>query len=427
MDLEAQVRRHRPQRFNFHPYRVAEHAVNAYRAYHHTKDKIKVLKTLKGATKKNPYPTPPSDRKRKSNNQSFQQAKKLKFTKQEQMPKAYRKQYKKPYSKSAKRYKKTKRVIRKNWGSKKSRSVAVNPPEFYAFGMKFKQPKLFKQLQMTKQKISYQEEDEAICSIIGGRQCTQLFEVACRKATLLDIFAKGSQYFLTGTGSNTDYVNVTDAANTRGWTYLLHNWTSTLRMTNQAPSSAEITAYFLLSKKDDTNIFDPIADWQNGYGEQDGTSGTSSTTYVGAKPWESKRFNLRHKIIKTIKIKLPPGGERTMKFRHDCNRLVNGIHVNNYATYGGLQGRWLIVNHGIPADTGNNFDGGNITTTPSKLDVHQVLKYEGTMLNTFPKITYKALTTLEQNDPSNGVHPSLYTIADAAGTIVDNHDNTKYA
>lgn len=402
-------------------------AASTYKAYN--------LAKKPSVAKKNPYPTPSSDRKRKSNNKSLQQAKKFKLDKE--MPKKYK----------AKNYKKVNRMLKSN-KRRQMRSMAkrskgrtgysnkqiINPPVNCYFTQKNKKLAVHKHLQLTRQEVSYQTDSERCILALGGRQSgddqNHYFAKIATPTTLSGIFETGSQRYTGGTIMAGQYVQDELAANTLYNKYLLSKFTTQLRLTNQGPSKCEVKAYLIVAKSNDTNDFSPWADWSNGYNAQDGVTGTTTPDEIGAYPWESKRFNNRWKIKKTVKFRLDVGGEQNIKFQYDINKIIDTSYIEDFNTYGGLTHQWFIVAQGIMGDGDNQWQhtAGSITTTPVKIVGLQTVRYQARMISSYPKINFKANTNLEAVTPvTGGAAQKIWVIADHTGATVDTSNSTLYA
>jgi len=93
----------------------------------------------------------------------------------------------------------------------------------------------------------------------------------------------------------------------------------------------------------------------------------------------------------------------------------------------------LVVCRGIPGSVGIGPDYASTTvnTVPSKLVFTSNIKYTAVMCNEYPKITetLRGLAATAAMNPTPGIPTgnSIWTIADASGTTVDNNDPGNFA
>lgn len=178
---------------------------------------------------------------------------------------------------------------------------------------------------------------------------------------------------------------------------------------------------------DNTEKLFPENLWATGYAETAAAAVSAPTpqqiNYIGAKPTDSKAFNEQWKVVKKVMMKLDPGGERKIHFTFKPNRVIDRAHVDRYGCYRGLQYAALVVNHGVTGDSDNAFTTGVISTTAAKLVGIFDYEYCFRAINIFPRIQ-----VAYNNIPTAAIGTgNLYTIADAAGTVVNNQTGLNHA
>lgn len=197
------------------------------------------------------------------------------------------------------------------------------------------------------------------------------------------------------------------------------SWT----FTNQAPTSTEGDLYIIMRKTSlkTWGLTRYLTDWSTGYltTYADGTAG--DRTFFGGKPTDSKQFNMNWWIIKKVSFKLEPGQE--MKHTHllKANRLLDIAYIKEWA--GGIKGITMesfIVAKGPVVDATNTMTPGAISTARVKLVGIQNAKYVAYAVQTNPKIQVQGSNVTTGN-------ATLFSIADAAGTVIDTEVPANYA
>jgi len=127
------------------------------------------------------------------------------------------------------------------------------------------------------------------------------------------------------------------------------------------------------------------------------------------------------RIIKRIRTKLEPGQEAKHTHIFTPRRLIDTGHLDNYA--GGVNGiahESFIVCKGPAADTTSGFAAGSISTARVKIVGIQKVTYTAYAVMNYPKLTFQASNVTTSN-------AALYSIADAAGTVVNTETAANYA
>lgn len=210
---------------------------------------------------------------------------------------------------------------------------------------------------------------------------------------------------------------------------------ATLRLTSQSPASIEVTLRLLMIKTTERedyttagapSLTQPQTTWAEGLEavEADQTADVQDLTYIGAKPTDAKKFNMRYKVIKDIKMKIDPGHERKVTFHFHPNRVLDREYQVEFGKIRGMQFLWMHTVHGISGDSANTLAAGTVTTTPAKFVGTFDYEYSFRAVSSYPRIQ----TTFNNLDTADiGVGTSVLTIADQSGTVVDNNVTTNFA
>lgn len=172
----------------------------------------------------------------------------------------------------------------------------------------------------------------------------------------------------------------------------------------------------------------PIEAWEEGLDQTVGPHGAQAQNidHIGAKPTDSKTFNMRYKVLKKIKMKFNPSDERKISFTFKPNRILDQAYVDKNKKYRGLNLLWMHTHHGVSADGANAISAANITTTPAKFVGIFDYEYTFRAINVFPRmqVTYNNIDGFGE---SIGTGAPAYTLADASGTLVDSNVSTNHA
>jgi len=196
-------------------------------------------------------------------------------------------------------------------------------------------------------------------------------------------------------------------------------------LTNQGPTTSEITMYFCVPKNTTDNAPDPLGLWDAGYSTNALNNTAKTRTWIGAKPTESKLFNFGWTVFKKLSFKLNPGAEQQINTKFAINRYLDTDYINEYETIKGISIRTLVVTNGVVGDSAKTIASGVISTTPSKICGVCNMVYKGHMGTTFP--TSRCVIGTQLTTAAAGVANQIFSIVDASGAIVDPNLNTVYA
>jgi hypothetical protein len=193
--------------------------------------------------------------------------------------------------------------------------------------------------------------------------------------------------------------------------------------TNQAPTSTEGDLYIIMRKTSlkTWGATRYLTDWTSGLTATAADGTPADRSFYNSKPTDSKQFNMNWWIIKKVSFKLEPGQE--MKHTHvlNANRLLDLAYLKEWA--GGVRGITMesfIVAKGPVVDSTNSMVSGSISTARVKLVGIQNAKYVAYAVQTNPKIILQGSNVTTNNT-------TLYSIADAAGTVIDTEVPANYA
>lgn len=269
------------------------------------------------------------------------------------------------------------------------------------------------------------DETNATVSDVGVQSVTN-FSVLNKTSDLANAVGQASQFYnsITSTYVAPSYTQMGNQMNK----YFLRQSILELSLTSQSPAVTNLTIYTCISKVTKPTYVDPATDWANGLLEQqDGGAAYASPTYVGAKPWESKLFNINWRVQQAKTIQLMGGAQHKHSVRWNVNRILDTAYQNNFSQIRGITCAVFIVLWGQPGDINNGHTnaGANVSITPTKIVGIQTRQYKYTLCNVFPKNTYQATTNLLQ-----APQPHIYVINEESGDVVDVQDvttNTVYA
>lgn len=312
-------------------------------------------------------------------------------------------------------------TITKRKKTPKGKTVYNAPLYQSANTVVYKMPKAAKHIKERSNTVTYEQ------SVTWGNTTTQGLQnvnVAyggtsgfCGSSTLLDLYQRGARFYNSTAAAYVTQVGTTTAAQFNK--FFLKSVYSTIRLTNQSPSSCEVDLYLVQQKISKATYKDSVTDWEEGLdGEQLGNA--LSRTFYNSRPTQSKQFNMAWRVLKVLKLKLNPGDEHRHLYTFKPNRILDTGYLNNYNTINGLTHEWITVVRGITADTSNDPSVGNVTTTPAKVVGTVNSLYKGYIINQTPKVGYQTTTVTTGN-------ANVYTIADAAGTVTNNMTATNFA
>jgi len=326
-----------------------------------------------------------------------------------------------------------KRKTRTKGGKKRSKGSKMLAGSGYLSYNKiaYKKPKMAKYVTWAKQPLTYDQlttfsvattatsdQGKQLMSMINDSTSTGI-NASGTLVTLWETHAKlrnstGPAWItLDGNPSSSHYNSLYLASTKVEWTY-----------TNQAPTTVEADLYIVTRKVSDKSTFasnQPFNDWDGGLTKSAADLTAVTRDSFGLKPTVSKQFNMNWVILKVVKVVLEPGQEHKHQFTFKPKRVIDLGHAGLFVS--GIKGidiRSFMICRGPVADTSNDFAAGSISSTRVKVVGIQKVSYVVYALNVFPKLT-------GQNSTITTSNAALYSIADAAGTVVNTETNTNYA
>lgn len=295
----------------------------------------------------------------------------------------------------------------------------------------YKKPKQSKMITWSKQPMTY-EQLHVFNVASGASTATQSLQAITTTHVNSNIALGGSEMLTelfnrhakiqNATGPATIVVDPTFATQ-RYNTLYFKNLRLEINVTNQAPTTCEFDVY-IVSRKNSEKTFVANAattDWSNGLTVMNAAGAVLTNTLIDTKPSWSKRFNQNWRKMGTFKEKLNAGEERKLVYNIKVNRFLDSDHWLTYA--GGVKGIYhevICVARGPTADSGNTFAAGSIATAKVKIVGFVKAIYTTYACNIFSKLHYMATDMTTSN-------VALYSIADAAGTVVNTETTTNYA
>jgi len=350
---------------------------------------LKKIKRMAPIKRKNPYPTPRSNKRARRSKSVFSPENNQKnwdqFTRRNPRGSARRRSGrstpKTPKSSSAGRS----RFARSSGMGR----YVINPDYSYTWNMKYKLPKLWDPMIKSKQLSTYQYNTAwgTQCNV-GSQQVDRLTSMRTFTSNdTAEIFECASEKVLSNVTAATSAIY-----NDSTGTYqklLVENVQWTINFTNQSPVTVEFDIYYCLSKVTDNSTYNPKDDWVNGLLEIAGFGTTSAerltSTIVDAKPTESKLFNTRWKVVKKISYTLRTGEEKQSVLNWQPNRYIDQKYFADRNTVRGMTMEIMTVLKGTPCDDTNGFSTGVVTYSGGKIAGIGHLKYSARMVNTYPE------------------------------------------
>lgn len=297
--------------------------------------------------------------------------------------------------------------------------------------LSYKKPKMAKYVEWAKQPITYEQCRTFL--VAGADSATQGKQVVgmlndntnnslCSSTQLLLIWAAHAKLrnitapawiALDPTPTSAEYNSL-----------YLKNVRSEWTWTNQAPTTVECDLYIVQRRASEDGTWTtamPLTDWLNGLTASAADLAAGTVDYYGAKPTASKEFNMKWRIVKVVKVVLEPGQEHKHVYNFSPKRVIDTGYLRTYDQ--GIKGIYtpaFMVCRGPVADTLHEKGVGLISTAQVKIVGIQRMSYTAYALNVFPRLVYQASNISTSNT-------NLYSIADAAGTVVDTEDNANYA
>lgn len=382
--------------------------------------------TTKRQKTDNPYPTPKSTgkRKRARDFEPSERPKKMpKFTKKKVQ--RYRKKGNMLVTKKRKKYRK------KTWVNKYNNkfSLANGAPKRKEAAKVLKDTindtQVVRRVTFSNNALVGRQESNVIGSITGT------VTVPGARDELINFFETGAKFYDYTAGAwNTISATsgtqlVTDSS---GKKIYIRNIKQNYHLTNQGPTTLEWRIDFLLPRTTQDAIQDPMAEWNGGYSTALGNvAGTwqRSRANVDSQPTDSKGFNFAFKIVKTLKGKLDPGQETNVNFNYKCKRFFDTGYLNTFKscryTYPLLP---MLTCKGVAADDANDNNVGNVSTSMVKLVGVATFTYNGFVCDFKQQFKRTLGSNLSTLTPGTG---NMYSIADAAGTVVDSNLPANFA
>lgn len=234
---------------------------------------------------------------------------------------------------------------------------------------------------------------------------------------ILSIFANNAQFY-----NSTASAAITEqtAAGFRSIKTLIDNIVHELRLSNMAPSTAELDVYLLSAKNTELGLRDPTNDWTNALANENATAAARAVTDPYTKPTLVKGWNLSWNVLKCWNVSMEAG--REICFIHNFNPhcVLDMEYCQKYGQIKGLTHAWLIVQRGTLADTSKTATIGNIGLTKSKIIGAQRVTVKSSLVSPFNR-NYNYSTNLHQGDTS------LYEQDARTATVLDADLDTNFA
>lgn len=350
--------------------------------------------------------------------------------KKQNMPKyKSRKTFKKGYKPKGKGKKRTNKKSSRKGKRKMSKSSDLTNTTVGSFSLSYKKPKGYKYTKETVQEFNVQIKDAFGAAPLTGRQAVSSLGLRSinSQQILVDLYAAAAQRYDTQSAVWIKENALINPVTTGNRKMFIRKISATYTFVNQGPTSNITDVYWLLPKDTQKVILDPAQIWNTGYSEFLGNASGNSSTFVGAKPTDSKDFNMVYKIVKKFTWKFDPGQERIIRFTFNVNRFVDTDYINSFQCIKGLTMQTLLVVKGVTADTAQTHAIANISLTPAKVIGHATYSYTGHIVNCWPRmrgVLYDNFTTQAMvNDNSL----PLWSVQDQSGASVNSNRNDSYA
>lgn len=294
----------------------------------------------------------------------------------------------------------------------------------------YKKPKRANNVTWSKQPLTYEALTPWSC-VSGVATTTQSknaitmidnssVQGLCGSSQLTELFERHTRSVNVGTAAG-DVILDANATDNRYNTLYLKNARTELNFTNQAPTTCEVDIYVVCLKNSQTAIQSPLLKWQLGLTAMDLTGGLNVDSFLGNRPTMSKRFNMDYRVVAKGFFKMDPGEERKFIYNFKPQRFLDTDHLTEYA--GGVKGIYhdiIVVARGPVADSATGFTAANIATSKVKIVGTKRTTYTSYACNTFPRLLYQASALSTGN-------AALFSIADAAGTVINTEQAANYA
>lgn len=178
------------------------------------------------------------------------------------------------------------------------------------------------------------------------------------------------------------------------------------QMVNQSNIMCTVWMYDCVFRKDQTEVTDPVDDWEQGIDAEGGSNLDYTLPFV--TPYQSSRFCSRSLIKRTTKIMLAPGEEHIHTVGVACSSSINmarvyaisaeGEHPTAEDIVGGLTHYTLfVVLGGVYNDSTDKFDVGY---SPVSVDIAWTFKAKASALYD-DKVKFTQITNLPTIDTGN--------------------------
>jgi len=345
------------------------------------------------------------------------------------MPK-FKSYKKKSYRGNRKKYNKRGKKRQASYNKKGLKKYTVKKKSMkYNVILRYKQPKgvkvakaLMQNWEVTRQ-VTFANAPQS-----GRQEANEITSPPFNNSDIINCYNRAARFYDYGTGSWIASNESTGGGHLTvdgGKKFFMKSCEATYNFTNQGPTSAYVTMYFLIPKKTDDTATDPLALWDLGYTTQALNTTIKTKSWIDSRPTESKFFNFAYTIFNKKQFKMDPGGEAKLECLFNINRYIDTDYCNKYLTMKGITIRTLLVVHGVVADSAKTIAAGTVTTAPAKIVGICTYKYKGHLGTTFPSSRTFIGSQLTNYAP--GVVDQIWSIVDASGAVVDPNKNDNYA
>lgn len=401
-------------------------------------------------------PTPPqtSSKKRAHDYKPTSGNKKLKFD----MPKYKQSKKTGNYKRKGKAFKAKRRYIKKKQRKPPSKTL-ITMGGMAKWGMSYKKPKEAQALKQLRSDVIITRRGAFVNSASPGTQNATLpmddDKFLLAQSDLFNFFETGAKTYSrvtdnAGTLQSVEWHtssaadSATVVGNRAGKRMYITKCNCYVNMTNQGPTSCEFVLYWLTPKQSERSFQDPLSLWSNGLSAAaKNSSFVKSRNAINCKPTESRDFNFSYTIVKKVVGKLDPGQEQKIQTAFSPKRFIDLDYLNDFQLIKGMQLIPMLVTKGVAADcvtldsTLNNVPGptslnSDVTTTRTKITGVYTNTYSGYICDKvgaarkdFQSPAYVQPTL--QTAPAAAGQVGVFSIADAAGTVVDSNKPTNFA
>jgi len=197
--------------------------------------------------------------------------------------------------------------------------------------------------------------------------------------------------------------------------YMLISATSRWRIANQFPTTTEVDIYDLVSKVtvNEAGYIAPQSAWNQGTTDMNANNPAyNSTTNLGANPMASKDFNIRWKIIKKTRLKLPGGKEHIHLWNYTANRIIDTEYFANNYVVKGLTHTIMVVARGSIGDSAQTAAAGTVAFCPTKLIIVGEVTLKSKLIGFWPR-------NYEWNNGLAALPSNIYEMNEYSGQVVN--------